>query len=252
VKFQGAVNAVKKAVTSNSTVILSSVAIAGVVTTAYLASKATIKASQDVKLHEEENGTPEDPKDRWKGRVKVSWRHYIPTAASGAVTIGCIVGSTHISARRGAAAQAAFVLSERAFHEYRGAVVEQIGERKDKAIRDEIAEKKVKSNPAPSTIIHGPGNILCCELYTGRYFTADVETLNRAVNTINSIALKRECASLSDMYDLLGLSHTQFSDEIGWRSDRLLEIETTFIGTEDGRPCLAFEYNYTKPLYGGN
>jgi len=251
VKIQGVVNAVRKAVTNNSSVILSSVAIAGVVTTAYLAGKATISASQDVQLHEEENGTPEDLKDRWKARAKVSWRHYIPTAASGVVTVGCIVGSTHISARRGAAAQAAFVLSERAYHEYRSAVIDEIGERKDKAIRDEIAEKKVKENPAPTSIIHGPGNILCCELYTGRYFTADTESLRRAVNAINSICLKHDNATLSDWYDLLGLSHTQHSDEIGWNSDRLMEIDMTFIGTEDGRPCLAFEYNYTRPLYGG-
>lgn len=250
-RFQGAINAVKKTLTNNSSVILSSVAIAGVVTTAYLAGKATIRASQDVQLHEEEHGTPEDRNDRWKGRVKVSWRHYIPATASGAVTIGCIVGSTHISARRGAAAQAAFVLSERAFHEYRGAVVEQIGERKDKAIRDEIAEKKVKANPPPATIISGPGNVLCCELMTGRYFTSQIEDLRRAQNDLNNRMLKHDIASVEDWYDMIGLPPTQYSGETGWHSDRLMELDFTTILTEDGRPCLAFTYNYVRPLYGG-
>jgi Family of unknown function (DUF6353) len=251
VKVQRVVNAVRKTLTNNSSVILSSVAIAGVVTTAYLAGKATIQASQDVQLHEEDNGTPEDLKDRWKGRVAVSWRHYIPTAASGVVTIGCIVGSTHISARRGAAAQAAFILTERAYHDYRSAVIEEIGERKDKAIRDEIAEKKVKNTPPPVTLISGPGNVLCCELHTGRYFTSDMESLRRALNDMNQRLLKHDVVSMEDWYDMIGLSPTQFSGETGWHSDKLVELDFTTVLTEDGRPCLAFTYNYVRPLYGG-
>jgi hypothetical protein len=251
VKFQGAVNAVKRTLRNNSSVILSSVAIAGVVTTAYLAGKATLEASKVIDEVENNAGTADDKRQRYKDRSKLVWKLYIPTAASGVVTIGCIVGSTHISARRGAAAQAAFVLSERAFHEYRGAVVEQIGERKDKAIRDEIAEKKVKANPPPATIISGPGNVLCCELMTGRYFTSQIEDLRRAQNTLNERMLKHDIASVEDWYDMIGLPPTQYSGETGWHSDRLMELDFTTILTDDGRPCLAFTYNYIRPLFGG-
>ena len=250
-KVQGMLNSARRAMSNNSPTILSAVAVGGVVTTAFLAGKASIEAYKLIDAQEGLSGTPGDFKTRWKGRVKVAWKLYIPTAASGAVTIGSIVGSTKISNKRGAAAQAAFVLSERAYHEYRGKVIEEFGERKDKAIRDQIAEEKVKTNPPSSMIISGPGNILCCELHTGRYFTSDMETLRRAQNDLNARLLKHDTASLQDWYDLIGLHPTSYSDEMGWHADRQMELEFTTILTEDNRPCLAFDYNYYRPIYEG-
>ena len=236
---------------NNTPTILSAVAVGGVVTTAYLAGKASIEAYKVIQAKEGIEGTPDDRKDRWKSRGKLVWKLYIPTAASGAVTIGSIIGSERISNKRGAAAQAAFVLTERAYNEYRGKVIEEIGERKDQAIRDQIAEEKVKSNPPPATIISGPGNVLCCELLTGRYFTSDMETLRKAVNDLNAHLLKHDRASLQDWYDMIGLQPTTYSDEMGWHSDRQMELEFTSILAEDNRPCLAFDYNYYRPLYEG-
>lgn len=249
--LQGVWNKTRSALSNNSPTILSLVAVGGVVTTAFLASKASIEAYKIIQTEEGINGTPTDRKDRWKNRTKLVWKLYIPTAASGTVTIGSIVGSNRISNKRGAAAQAAFVLTERAYNEYRGKVIDEFGERKDKAIRDQIAEEKVKNNPPSPTIISGPGNVLCCELMTGRYFTADMETLRRAQNELNARLLKHDVASLQDWYDMIGLQPTTYSDELGWHADRLMELEFTTILAEDNRPCLAFDYNYHRPLYEG-
>ena len=250
-KLQSMVNRVRHKVSDNSPTILSSVAIAGVVTTAYLAGKASVTAYQHIQLHEGINGRPDTPKDLWTSRVKVVWKHYIPAAASGAVTIGSILGSHHVSNKRGAAAQAAFVISERAFNEYRSAVIEEIGERKDRSIRDSIAEKKVRDNPPSTMIISGPGNVLCCELHTGRYFTSDMETLRRFRNDLNERLLKHDRVSMDDWYDMIGLQPTSTSSELGWWSDKQMELIFTTVLTEDGRPCLAFEYNYYRPIYEG-
>lgn len=250
-RVPGFARAVKNAVVDNAPSLLSAMAITGVVTTAYLASKATVIALEHVKLHEDANGVPEDKKEMWKGRVKVVWRDYVPAAASGVVTIGCIVGSTHISARRGAAAQAAFVLSERVYHEYRNQVIEEIGERKDQKIRDDIAERKVTNTPPSPTIISGPGNILCCELMTMRYFTSDMETLRSAQNELNARLLKHDRVTFEEWYDIIGLQATSTSMDIGWFSDRLMELSFSTIMSSDGRPCIAFDYNYWKPIYGG-
>jgi hypothetical protein len=245
------VHKVRHKISDNSPTILSSVAIAGVVTTAYLTGKASIAAHQHLQRHEGVHGKPDNPKDLWVSRVKVVWKHYIPAAASGAVTVGSIVGSRHVSHKRGAAVQAAFVLSERAFHEYRDAVIEEIGENKDRAIRDSIAKRKVNDNPPPVTIISGPGNVLCCELFTGRYFTSDMEELRRSRNDLNERLLKMDRVSMDDWYDMIGLQPTQTSSDLGWWSDRQMELIFTTVLTPDGRPCLAFEYNYFKPIYEG-
>lgn len=230
---------------------MTGVAIAGVVTTAYLAGRASISAHKRIQQHEADNGTPDNAKDLWAGRVKVAWKYYVPAAASGVVTVGCIVGSSHVSNKRGAAAQAAFVISERAFNEYRAAVVEEIGERKDQSIRDSIATRKVNENPPSATIISGPGNVLCCELFTGRYFTSDMESLRRARNDLNERLLKHDRVSMDDWYDMIGLEPTSYSSEIGWWSDKLMELEFTAVMTPDSRPCIAFEYNYQRPIYEG-
>lgn len=249
--LQSVLSKVRFTLSNNSPTILSAVAVGGVVTTAFLASTASIKAYKIVQAEEGISGTAADRKDRWKSRTKLVWKLYIPTAASGAVTIGSIVGSTKIGNKRSAAAQAAFVLTERAYNEYRGKVIEEFGDRKDKAIRDQIAEEKVKNNPPSPLIISGPGNVLCCELYTGRYFTSDMETLRRATNELNARMLKHDVASFQDWYDMIGLPPTTYSDELGWHADRLMELEFTTILTEEGKPCLAFDYNYHRPLYEG-
>jgi hypothetical protein len=242
---------VQKNVIKNSPSLLTAVAITGVVSTAYLAARASWRAALIVEEEEAVHGKNPNRKERYKQNAKLVWKEYIPAAATGTVTIASIVGSTKVNNKRGAAAQAALVLSERAYSEYRERVIEQFGERKDRLIRDEIAEKKVQANPPSATIISGPGNVLCCELYTKRYFTSDIEDLRRTTNRLNEALLKQDRMSLDDWYEMVGLESTSHSSELGWKSDRLMELEITYVSAPDGRPCLAFEYNYITPIYGG-
>lgn len=246
-------NRAKHVIKKKSPTILGVAAMGGVVATAYLASKASVQASRIIEKEEARVGAIAGTKARVKEYTPLVWKLYIPTVASGAVTIGCIAGSTKISKRRISAAQAAFVLSERAYSEYRDKVIQEYGQRKDQAIRDEIAEDRVKKTPPPSAdiLVVGPGNVLCCELYTGRYFPSDMETLRRTANDLNAHLLKHDRASLEDWHDMIGLSPTTLAGDLGWHSDRLMELVFTTVLTEDGRPALAFDYNYVRPLYEG-
>lgn len=227
----------------NSPLILSSVAISGVVTTAYLASRATAKVVKD------------EDRDPWLSNrqlVRTYWKIYIPAGLSGATTIMCIVGTTKITNKRAAAAQAAFILSERAYSEYRDRVIEEFGAKKDENIRASIAERKVQATaPSESILITGPGNVLCCELYTGRYFASDMEALRKAQNDLNARLIRQDAVSLDELYYILGLQPTSYSSDLGWNSDKMVEFEFSTVLTEDGRPCLAFQYSYVKPLYEG-
>jgi len=232
----------------NSPLILSAIAGIGTIATAYLAARASFKAADVIMKAEQEDGYPIDQKLRRKIRVKLVWKLYIPTAVSAAGTVGCIVGANRVSVSKTLAAQSALAISQQAFTNYRDKVVEELGEHKATTIRDKVAEDKVLENPPSPLLVSGPGNVLCCELFTGRYFTSDMESLRKAQNDVNSKALKHDYATLDDLYHILGLGRTTSSNDLGWGSEKMLDLEFTTIMTADGRPCLAFDYNYVKPL----
>lgn len=252
-KFNKIINTAIATLKRNSPILLSSAAITGVVSTAYLAGKASFEAVRaiDRAQYRENLSEKSHPFDN-KEKAQIVWKLYIPAAASGAMTIVCIVGTAKVGNKRAMAAQAAFVLTERAYAEYREKVVEEFGEKKDEAIRARIAEDRIRATPPPSQqiLITGPGNVLCCELHTGRYFASDMETLKKAENNLNAMLLRQDTASLAEWYHLIGLGPTTNDDDLGWHSDKLMELNFSTVLSEDGRPCLAFDYNYFRPLYG--
>jgi len=233
----------------NSPAILTAFGISGVVTTAYLTGKASFDACDTIRDHEAEHGIPDTRKELFKTRAELVWPSYIPAGLSGAITIACIASAARVGSRRTAAITAAYSISDRAFAEYREKVVERLGENKEKAIRGEIAQDTINKNPPRQDIIvSGIGATLTLETYTGRYFSSDMESLRKAQNTINAQLNSQNEATLSDLYYLIGLPDTSESARLGWDVDRLLDLEFLAVMTEDGRPCMAFNYNYVKPL----
>jgi Family of unknown function (DUF6353) len=70
-----------------------------------------------------------------------------------------------------------------------------------------------------------------------------VEQVNQAVNNLNQTVLMEGQASLTDFYELLGLSRTLESDEVGWKADKLLDIYLSAVMHDEGKvPVLAIEY----------
>ncbi len=231
----------------HSPIILSAAAGVGTLATAYLAGRASFQAARIISANEEFLEPLTDPKERFIERTKLVWKLYIPTAISATSTVTLIIGANRVGAKKALAAQTALTVSQQLYSEYRDKVIEEYGERKDQAIRDSIAEDRVKTAPTPM-LISGSGNVLCCELFTGRYFNSDMETLRRAQNDINAKVNSHDYATFDDFYYLIGLSGTSTSSQIGWKAGKLMALNFSTVLTEDGRPCLAFEYNYTEPL----
>ena len=148
------------------------------------------------------------------------------------------------AAARAAAVAAAYTISEKAFSEYKEKVVERLGTPKEQKIRDEVAQDRVTKNPPNEreTIITGGGEVLCYEAFTGRYFKSDMETLKKAQNDLNYVMLNDGYASLSDFYNKIDLPTTSYSDEIGWTSDKLLELNFSTVLSDDGRPCISIDF----------
>lgn len=234
---------------SNSAEIFTALGIGGVVGTVVLASKASFNAARVIDREQYRIDQTPHPKElEPKEKIKLVWKLYIPTGIVGSASVACIIASAKQNGRRTAAAVAAYSLTEKAFSEYKEKVVEQIGANKEQKVRDEIAQDKVTNHPSKEVIILGGGQVLCCELLTHRYFRSDMESLRKAQNQINALLVGQVFVSLNEFYDIIELPYTTISSNIGWEVDRLMELEFSSVISESGEPCLAFDYNYTKPI----
>jgi hypothetical protein len=227
---------IRRGAKENSSVILSVAAGIGTISTAYLAAVAGYRTAQRLE--------GESPYDDFGTRARLVWRLYIPAGTSAIFTIGCIASVNRVDARKTLAAQTALAVAQRTYSEYRDQVIEELGEKRDQKIVAKVAENRANKNPA-STIVLGSGDVLCCEMFTGRYFMSDMQSLHKAVNDLNARLLKHDYATLDDFYYLIGLEPTMSSGHAGWKSDKLLELEFSSI-IHNEKPCLAFDYNYVK------
>lgn len=234
----------------NSPAILTGLAVTGTIVTAYLTGKATLKAAEIIADYEWQPSKQMTIEATAKEKVTLVWREYIPPVCTGIFSIACIIGANQIGHRRAAAMAAAYAISERAFDEYRHKVIEKIGDKKEQAVRDEVAQDRVTKNPPLlEYVFEETGSVLCCDLFTGRYFLSDMESLRRAENDINYQINNNYYASLSDFYERIGLDRTSMSDDFGWNSDKLLELKVSATLTPSGKPCLALDFK-VAPIRG--
>ena len=245
-------NSIQWKIKRNSPTILTVAASVGVLATSYLTARASFKAAKVIRDHEEANPLwtkSFTSKGLLIERTNLTWKLYLPPAICGVSTIACIVGSNRIGANKLIAASTAATLAETAFSEYRDKVIETHGANKEQKIRDEIAEDKVKTTaPSSEVLLVGTGHVLCCELRTMRYFNSTMEALRRAQNDINAKLIQHPYVTLSDFYWEIDLPLTSVSSDIGWKDGKMMDLQFSTVLTEDGRPCLAFDYNYVDLL----
>jgi len=233
-------------IVQHSPEILTGIGIAGMVTTVIFAVKATPKAMQII-----EESKSDDEQLTAKEVVKLTWKYYIPTAVSGAVSIACIIGSNAKSARKNMALATAYTLSESALKEYQEKVVEFIGEKKERSIRDDIAKDKIIANPVRDreVIITQKGDTLCYEILSGRYFKTDIDKIKKAENHLNKRMLSEMYISLNDLYYELGIPPICIGEYVGWNIDEgYIDLYFTSQLTADNEPCLVINYN-VEPRY---
>lgn len=228
---------------TNSPTIFSVLAAAGVVGTAYLSGKASWLSAEQVMLEEEQAGHM-DAKDR----ARMVWKNYIPTAVSGAATVACLIGANRAGAKKTAAAQAAVILGQKAFEEYREKVAETIGAGQEQKVTDAVKQDQVTKNPPPSSMVVTGNQVLCQESYTGRYFTSDMQTLRSAENEINRSMFTGVYSTLNDFYYLVGLEPTSESSNMGWEIERPLELSFSTALANGNVPVIVVDYNYISIL----
>lgn len=222
--------------------ILTGIGIAGMITTTVLAVRATPKALRLIEAEKEATGL-DGEKLPAKDTIKACWKCYVPAAATGIASVACLVGASSVHLRRNAALATAYKLSETALTEYREKVVETIGEKKEKVVREKIDKDHIDKNPVTKqeVIITNKGTTLCFDYYSSRYFESDIEQFKKAINSLNARMLREEYVSLNDLYDELGLEHTGTGDYMGWNANRvgrdLIQPSISSLIAADNRPC---------------
>lgn len=243
---------VRHFVNKRSPEILTGLGIAGMITSTVLAVRATPKALELIETKKKEDWVDQlSPLEI----VKTAWKPYIPAFVTGVTSTACLIGANKVNTRRNAALATAYKLSETALAEYKEKVIETIGEKKEKTIRDKVAEERVKKNPVSKSevIITGNGKTLCFDPISGRYFMSSIETIKRAENTLNKQMLHdiTGYVSLNEFYDEISLEHTSVGDDLGWNTDTLIDISFSSQLNDNGEPSVVLDY-MVAPKYNYN
>lgn len=247
--FKKVIGDIRTSLVKHSPELLVGIGIAGMVTTTVVAVRATPKAMRLLEMERDrrEKESPDgaiDPLTKMDV-VKIAWKCYIPSAVIGTASIACLIGASSVHTKRNAVLATAYKLSESALTEYREKVVETIGEKKEKIIRDNVAQDRVKNNPIGDNeiIITKKGNTKCLDMTSNRYFMSDIDRIKKAENNINARLLRESYVSLTDFYDEVGLSPSKISDKIGWSSnDGLIEIHLSAVLDENDEPCIGVDF----------
>ena len=219
---------VMKLVQKNSSTILTCIGAAGVIATAVLTGRATIKAVRIVDESETHSK---------KEIVKTVWKEYIPAAGIGITTIACIFGANTLNKRQQAALMSAYALLDQTYKEYKSKVKEVLGEEAEQKVEDAIAEEKV------SDICPEEGKLLFYEPNYGQGFERTMLEVQDAEYRLNQKFAVEGEASLNDFFELLGLNKTDTGDLIGWSQEmawdnynyQWIEFEHALKKTEGGR-----------------
>jgi hypothetical protein len=246
--FKKIVLDLQKAMVKHSPEILTGLGITGFFTATGLAIAATPKAMVLIDDKKKEENVESLPK---KEVVKTCWKCYIPTAAMTVASTACLIGAHSVQAGRVAALTAAYKMSENAFAEYKENVIEAIGERKEREVRDKIAKKHIDNDPIGNheVILTGKGDTMCYDTWSKRYFKSDLEKIRRAVNELNRQMINEMYVSLNDFYDEIGLSHSDLGYKMGWNLDKgFIDIHPSAQLDENDEPCIAIAFT-VEPQY---
>lgn len=229
---------VQKLVIDSSPQLLTAVGVVGTITTAVLTGRAGFRAAQIL--------AEQDPYADAKLKTELVWKEFIPPAVTGTLTVVSIVAADRVSSSRAAGIAAAYSLTERAFEEYRNKTADHLGAKKERVLRDEIAQDRVQAAPMTMQVVPFGADVLCFDEYSGRFFQGNMEDIKAAENLINHQIIHNTYATLTDYYSHIGLERTQFSDEVGWCSTELMKLEFSSV-LKDDKPCLAIGFR-TEPV----
>ena len=214
-------NSIQHLAQTNAPIIFAGVGIAGVVGTAILSGRASIKAYQ---IYQEEG--KKTPKETIKSYLPI----FLPPLVMGGITISSIVFSYRSHEKQLAAMFALYKASDKYLDEYKSSVTKLLEDGKtitpdkveeltsDQVWQRELDDAEKRLVPVIDT---GHGSDLCFDAICGRYFHSNAEFIRQQVNDLNDSMLGGyDWTSLNRFYDAIGLPMTGVGEYMGWESSR--------------------------------
>jgi hypothetical protein len=207
--------------------------IAGVVGTAVLASRATLKLGEILDEAENQQAILENVEGDIEGEgrklVKVATavkivKLYAPTVLVGTLTIGALTGSHRVLTVRNSSLTAAYAALDQAFEKYRKHVIDEIGEEREHSLRYDLQKKEfTEDGKKVHHKVAGPNQT---SIYA-RFFdeTCSSWNPNAEINLLflraqqnyaNDKLRARGHMFLNEVYDSLGLERSQAGSVVGW------------------------------------
>ena len=205
--------------------LLCFLAAGGVVGTAVLTGKATLKAYDHCLDKDEEESFLRHASK--KELVKECWKYYIPAISVGTGTIICIFGSNILNKRTQASLAAGYSLMRQAYQEYQNKVKELYGEETHNAVMDAI----VKDNcECPDLYVYDSCNTsqlgiktivpevrrTFYDSFSKRYFESTLSDVIQAEYHLNRNYAIGGGVRLNNFYDFVGLEHVEGGDDLSW------------------------------------
>jgi hypothetical protein len=243
--LQGIQDSARKFVADNATVILTAGGVVGTVSTGILAWRGGYKTGTKVSaIESKEFHEPDYSPMTTQEKVKLGLVDALPPIGTGAGTITAIIFAHRMNAQKAAALAALYGVSQKQFEEYKDKVAEKLTGPKQQQISDELAKERMDRTPGAEQIVIVEGEVLCFDQLTGRYFRSTMEEIRKAVNDTNEQILNVGSASAGYFYDLLGLPPTSWTNDVGWNTANMLDIEYGTQTSHDGRPCITINPRY--------
>lgn len=232
-----------KPLIKHSPEILTALGVTGMCSATIMAVKATPKVLDVVS---ETKDKKLEKKEETKEIIVKAGKYYIPTILVSGLSIACILGASSINLKRNAALATAYSISENALKEYQSKVLETIGPRKERQIKDEIVKDHIAKNPVTNTEVYitGDGDTLFYDDHSGRYFMQNLARMEKIENMLNKRLWSEMWISLNDLYYEIGLNTLKDGDDIGFNiDDGYLNYTERYSAqvADDGRPCLAIQ-----------
>lgn len=244
----------ERLITDNSPMILTAIGVIGVAGTAGLTWKAATDAEVVIADHAGQKNLQREPNDPYytsksftaKEKFGLTWKLYIAPVTAGVLTCGCIIAAQKINARRAAAIAGVLAMTQDNLKEYKNKVEEKLTGPKKREVKEELAQERANrawTTMDPEDWEVGEGEVLVVEDYTGRVFSSTRNKIEKAEIDINRRIIDHDAACLSEFYDIIGLEHTAASEDFGWNSTSMLEVDFVPVFTpKHKKPAMLLQY----------
>lgn len=221
--------------------IMAIISTAGVAGTAYLFARAGMKAERRVQHEVRVNEEYEDRYPTYLETATLTWQEYLIPASVAVATTVCIVSSNVLNLQNQATLMGAYALGERTWSKYRGKVAEMVGFDAESLIRQETIKDVAQERRVPQHI-HGDGDTVYLDVFSGQMFRSDEETIYAAMTKANELADEESFVSLNYFYDQIGARSTQIGEFMGWASDHQLDVVLTPVTFDNGTEGFGLDY----------